>query len=302
MTKVWKNGKIIPQEAASVDITSHALHYGSSFFEGIRAYRSKNGSVIFRAKEHFLRLEQSARIYKTEIPYSQTELLEATKALLKENNMPSAYIRPLVYRGAGGLGVTPRTSPVEVAIITLDWGAYLGEDALENGISVQVSSWRRPAPDTFPSLAKAGGNYLNSQLIKMEALDNGFDEGIALDVFGNLSEGSGENLFLVYQGNLYTTPMASSSLAGITRDSIIQLAKARGINVIEQNLPREMLYIADEIFLSGTAAEITPVASVDHIAVGNGDKTISKQLQRAFFDVVEGKDETFKHWLEPYTI
>lgn len=299
--KVWYNGQIIDESEATVSLYAHALHYGSSFFEGIRAYALDNedNTAIFRVKEHYQRLHNSARIYKTDVPYTVEELIDATKALLKVNAMKSAYIRPIVFRAGPHLGVMPRNNEVHVAILVMDWGTYLGEGATEKGIRCQVSSWRRPAPDTFPSLAKAGGNYLNSQLIKMEAVDHGYDEGIALDYNGNLSEGSGENLFIVKDGTLYTPPLGASALFGITRDTILALADDLRIPVKEQNLPREFLYVADEVFLSGTAAEITPVSDIDGCIIGTGKRgVITNMLQKAYFNTVRGHNFKYKHWLE----
>ncbi len=299
MDWIWMNGKLVPEQDANVHVLSHGLHYGSSFFEGIRAYETVDGrTAVFRLKEHLQRLHETAKIYKTEIPYSVEELTEATNQVIKENKLKSAYIRPLAYRGRNVLGVEPRKCPVDVAIAAWEWGAYLGEEGIENGIRVQVSSWRRMAPNTIPALAKAGGNYLSSQLIKMEAIDNGFEEGIALDYNGNISEGSGENIFVIKNGILYTPPLASSSLAGITRDTIIYLAKEMNYQIEEKVLPREFLYTADEIFLTGTAAEVTPVAEVDHLKVGNGKRgSITKQIQEAYTDAVTGKGSKSEEWL-----
>jgi len=298
--KVWFNGEYKEDSEVQLSLYTHALHYGSSFFEGIRAYKLKNedNTAIFRVKEHYERLYNSAKIYKTVIPYDMDELVDATKKLIVMNNMESAYIRPIVYRAGPFLGVNPSRNEVHVAILTLDWGRYLGEDALEKGIKCQVSSWRRPAPSTLPSLAKAGGNYLNSQLIKLEALDNGYDEGIALDYFGNIAEGSGENIFIVKDNVLYTPPMASSLLFGITRDSILTLAHELNIIVKEQTLPREFLYIADEVFLSGTAAEITPVSNIDGYKIGSGIcGPMTKRLQEYFFETVQGVNTDHLDWL-----
>lgn len=297
--KIWFNGELKEHDEAKVHVLSHVLHYGSGCFEGIRFYRLKNGkSAVFRLKEHIDRLFDSCKIYNMEIPYTKEEILDGVLETLKVNNLKSGYIRPLIFRGYNQLGVNPLGNPVETMIAAWEWGAYLGEDGLKNGIKVCVSSWRRPAPNTLPALAKASGNYLSSQLIKMEALELGFEEGLALDYFGNISEGSGENIFLVKNGELLTPPMASSSLAGITRDVVINIAKDLGIIVKYETLPREFLYMADEIFLTGTAAEITPVSSVDNKKVGCGSRgEITKKIQEEFFKIVEGENEKYKKWL-----
>ncbi|WP_418966186.1 branched-chain amino acid transaminase [Cetobacterium sp.] len=297
--KIWFNGELKEHDEAKVHVLSHVLHYGSGCFEGIRFYRLKNGkSAVFRLKEHIDRLFDSCKIYNMEIPYTKEEILDGVLETLKVNNLKSGYIRPLIFRGYNQLGVNPLGNPVETMIAAWEWGAYLGEDGLKNGIKVCVSSWRRPAPNTLPALAKASGNYLSSQLIKMEALELGFEEGLALDYFGNISEGSGENIFLVKNGELLTPPMASSSLAGITRDVVVNIAKDLGITVKYETLPREFLYMADEIFLTGTAAEITPVSSVDNKKVGCGSRgEITKKIQEEFFKIVEGENEKYKKWL-----
>lgn len=297
--KVWMNGKLVEEKDATVSVLAHAMHYGSAFFEGIRAYKTVDGrTAVFRLREHMQRLHETTKIYRTEVPYSVDELMEATCTVLKENNLDEAYIRPLVYRGKEVLGVNPLPCPVEAMIAVWHWGAYLGEEGMEKGIATQVSSWRRLAPDTMPSLAKAAGNYLSSQLIKMEALENGYDEGIALDYSGNISEGSGENIFVVKNGVIYTPPLASSALFGITRDSVMVLAEEMGMKVDEKVMPREFLYTADEVFLSGTAAEITPVSSVDRIPVGDGNVgPMTKKLKDAFFAAATGADTSKTHWL-----
>jgi len=297
--KIWVNGEIMKEEEANISVLSHALHYGSSFFEGIRAYQMSDGrTAVFRLYEHMRRLHETAKMYRTSIPYTIEELMDATKLVLQENKLASAYIRPLVFRGRGSLGVNPMTCPVETVIAAWDWGAYLGEEGIMNGIDVQISSWRRLAPDTIPALAKAGGNYLSSQLIKMEALENGYAEGIALDYQGNISEGSGENIFIVKDNILYTPPLGASALSGITRHTIMSLAADIGIETKEQVMPREFLYTADEVFLTGTAAEVTPVRSVDRIPVGVGTVgPVTKQLQQAFTELIKGENETHKDWL-----
>jgi len=295
--KIWMNGKLINWDDAKIHVLSHVIHYGSSWFEGIRCYATKKGSAIFRLDAHLRRLYDSAKIYRAEIPYTVDELGNAIKGTIKANKLKACYIRPVVYRGYNEIGVNPLGCPVEVAIAVWEWGAYLGADALEKGIDVCISSWRRPAPDTFPTMAKAGGNYLNSQLIKMEALANGYAEGIALDANGNVSEGSGENIFVIRDNVVYTTPFSSAILPGVTRDSVIKLVKDLGLTIVEMAIPREMLYIADEIFFTGTAAEITPIKSIDKIAIGKGTAgPITKKLQSAFFDIVNLGNDKYK-WL-----
>jgi len=280
-------------------VLSHVVHYGSSFFEGIRCYETSKGTGVFRLTPHIRRLFDSAKIYRTEIPYSQEVLVGAVKETIKANKLKSGYIRPVVYRGYDSIGVDPSACPVEVAIATIEWGKYLGAEALESGVDVCVSSWTRFAPNTLPAMAKAGGNYLNSQLVKMEALNNGYSEGIVLDTDGFVSEGSGENLFLVRDGQVVTTPVGASILPGITRDTVMAILRDAGIEVRQQNIPREMLYIADEVFFTGTAAEVTPVRSVDRITVGGGKRgPITAAVQEAFFGIVGGEREDRYNWLE----
>jgi len=296
--KVWYNGKFIDFDNAKVHVLSHALHYGTSIFEGERCYKSKNGSVIFRIDEHSQRLKNSCKIYRMDIPYSVEEISKAKINCIKENKLEEAYIRPLVIRGFHSLGVNPMECPIDMYIAVWKWGKYLGEEALEQGVDVKVATWSRFAPNTFPALAKCGANYMNSQLIKMEAILDGYVEGIALDTTGYVSEGSGENLFVVMDDVLYTPPLGASVLPGITRDSIIKLAKDLGHDVVEQIIPREMLYIADEVFFTGTAAEITPIRSIDKIKIGEGKRgPVAEKLQKEFFDIVEGKKEDRHGWL-----
>ncbi|MGL5123233.1 MAG: branched-chain amino acid transaminase [Fusobacteriaceae bacterium] len=297
--KIWFNGSLVEHDEAKIHVLSHVLHYGSGCFEGIRLYELKNGeSGIFRLDEHIDRLFDSCKIYRMQIPYDKKEIKKAILDAVKANKLKSGYIRPLVFRGYNELGVNPLRNPVEVVIAAWYWGAYLGEDGLKNGINTCVSSWRRPAPNTLPSLAKASGNYLNSQLIKMEALENGYEEGIALDYSGNISEGSGENIFIVKNNEIYTTSMGASALAGITRDTVIEIAKNLGYKLKTETIPREFLYLADEIFLTGTAAEITPVSSVDRILVGSGKcGKITKIIQEEFFRIASGENEKYKNWL-----
>ncbi|MDX1532086.1 MAG: branched-chain amino acid transaminase [Rhodothermales bacterium] len=289
--QIWFNGELVDHEDATIHVTTHALHYGSSVFEGIRCYDTDEGPAIFRLREHMRRLVDSAKIHRMEVPYSLDELCEAAVETVATSGLAECYLRPLVFRGAGPMGVNPLNNPVETVIAVWEWGKYLGPEALEQGVDVQVSSWNRNAPNTTPALAKAGANYLNGALIKMEAIKNGFAEGIALSVEGYLSEGSGENLFVVRDGVLYTAPTALAILPGITRDSVIALAEERGYKVKEAMLPREVLYIADELFFTGTAAEVTPIRSVDHYAIGSGSRgPVTAELQEAYLDSVYGRD------------
>ncbi len=294
---IWMNGKLIKWDDAKIHILSHVIHYGSGWFEGIRCYETKKGSAIFRLDAHIRRLYDSAKIYRSVIPYSKAELGEAIKQTIKANDLRSCYIRPLVYRGYGDVGVNPSGSPVDVAIAVWEWGAYLGDAALENGIDVCVASWQRSAPNTFATMAKSSGNYLNSQLIKLEAIAGGYVEGIALDYSGNVSEGSGENIFLVRDKTIFTPTLASAILPGVTRSAIITLAKKLGYPVVEMQIPREMLYTVEELFFTGTAAEITPIRSVDKIVVGEGKPgPITKELQKDFFEIVHGGNDKYQ-WL-----
>jgi branched-chain amino acid aminotransferase len=295
---IWMNGKMVKWDDAKIHVLSHVVHYGSSLFEGARCYKTPKGPAIFRHAEHIDRLWNSAKIYRMEIPFSKEVISDAIINLIRENGLEACYIRPVVYRGYESLGVDPRPCPVDVAIAVWPWGKYLGPEAMEKGVKVCISSWQRNAPNTTPMMAKAGANYMSGQLIKMEALSRGFAEGIALDVHGYVSEGSGENIFMVSNGVLVTPPFAASVLPGITRRSIIQLAKDLGLKVIEENIPREALYIADEIFFTGSAAEVTPISEIDGIKIGSGVRgPITEQLQTAFFDIVEGKAEDRHGWL-----
>lgn len=296
--KVWMNGKLVPWKEANIHIASHVIHYGSSLFEGIRAYETPKGTVIFRLEAHTQRLCNSCKLYRMDIPYSKEELNQAIIDTIKANNLKSCYIRPIVYRGYGTLGVDPFPNPVDCAVLVWEWGKYLGEEALENGVDVKISTWQRMAPNTFPALAKSGANYMNSQLIKMEALLEGYVEGIALNIRGHISEGSGENIFLVINGELHTPPLSSSILPGITRDCVIRIAKDAGIPVFEETIPREMIYIVDEVFFTGSAAEITPIRSVDKITIGKGKRgPITKKLQDQFFAYINGENEDRYNWL-----
>src|SRR5579884_2424304 len=288
--KIWHNGKLINWDDAKLHVMSHVVNYGSSVFEGVRCYKHPNGAGIFRAQEHAERLINSAKIYRMEVPFSEDEIVQAMVDTVATNGVFPCYIRPIVLRGYGEAGVNPQGCPVEVYICNYAWEKYLGHDSPEEGVDVCVSSWNRLAPNTLPAMAKAGANYMNSQLIKMEALANGYVEGIALDSSGNVSEGSGENIFVVWKGTLYTAPLGSSVLPGITRDSVIHIAHDLGIKVVEQVIPREMLYIADEVFFTGTAAEVTPIKSVDRIQVGNGGPyPISRKIADEFFGITSGK-------------
>lgn len=297
---IWRDGEFIPWADAHVHVLSHSMQFGSSAFEGIRCYHTPNGPAIFRLKEHLTRLINSVKIYRMELPYSLDQLTAACCELVVRNKLDSCYLRPMVLRGYGAAGMVPFDSPIEVYLPCWPWGAYLGDDALESGVDACVSTWHRFAPNTIPSLAKVAGNYLGGQLIKMEALANGFAEGIALSPSGTVSEGSGQNVFLVMDGVLITTPLDGTLLGGITRASIIALAQREGLTVREQIIPREMLYIADEVFFTGTAAELTPVRSVDRIKVGAGKVgPTTKHLQKAFLDIANGRAEDTFGWLTP---
>jgi len=297
---IWMNGELVPWDDATIHIGSHVIHYGSAVFEGVRCYNTPEGPAIFRLDAHTERLFNSAKIYRMDMPYTFEELSRAQLETVAANKKDACYIRPIVYRGYEQLGVNPFPCPVDVAIMVWDWGRYLGQEALETGVDVCVSSWARIAPNTLPAMAKTAANYMNSQLIKMEAIKAGYVEGIALDSDGYLSEGSGENLFLVKNGTLLTPPLVSSVLPGITRDTVVQLARRLRIPVEEARLPREMLYISDEVFMTGTAAEITPVRSVDKITIGKGARgPVTEALQKAFFDVIECRVPDEFGWLTP---
>jgi len=296
--KIWFNNELVDWDKAKIHALSHVVHYGSSVFEGIRCYKNKKGSAIFRLEDHIRRLFDSAKIYMMEIPYTEDEICEAVIETIKANKLEECYIRPVVFRGYEELGVNPLNCPVEVVIAAWEWGSYLGQEALEEGVDVGVSTWRRMAPNTLPNMAKAGGNYLNSQLVKVEAIRHGYDEGIMLDYHGMVSEGSGENIFIIKNGEIYTPPVSSSILPGITRDSIIKLANEMDINVREERIPREMLYLADEAFLTGTAAEITPIRSVDGIKVCDGKRgPLTEKFQESFFKILRAEVEDRFEWL-----
>ena len=300
-TRIWFNGELRESEECMVHVVSHALHYGSSVFEGIRAYETPDGTFIFRGMDHINRLKYSAEVYRMPMPYSVEELHAACRETVRDSGLASAYIRPLISRGNCGLGVIPKDmSVVDVAIMVSPWGAYLGEEGLKNGIKACITSWNRLAPNTMPAGVKAGGNYLSSQLIGLEARDRGFEEGIGLGTDGLLSEGAGENIFLVLKGKLLTPPASASILSGITRDTIITLADALGIPTQETTISREQLYSADEIFMTGTAAEVTPVRQVDHMKIGNGScGPVTKKLQDTFFGLFNGRTADSWGWLEP---
>jgi branched-chain amino acid aminotransferase len=296
--KVWYNGELVDWDAANVHVLSHVVHYGSSVFEGIRCYNTEKGPAVFRLKEHVDRLFDSAKIYRMEIPYSREEICEAILETIRMNGLNACYIRPVVFRGYGSLGVDPMTCPVETVIAVWEWGQYLGDEALKKGVSVCTSSWNRVAPNTLPFLAKAGGNYLNSQLVRMEANANGYDEGIVLGTDGLVSEGSGENIFVIRDGKVYTPASHYAILSGITRDTAITLARAAGISVEERGIPREFLYIADEVFFTGTAAEITPIRQIDKIQIGAGERgPVTEKLQQLFFDILYARVEDRYNWL-----
>jgi branched-chain amino acid aminotransferase len=295
---IWMNGKLVPWDDAKIHVGSHVIHYGSAVFEGVRCYNTPEGPAVFRLDAHTERLFNSAKIYRMDVPYSRAEFEKAQIETVAANKLDACYVRPVIYRGYGQLGVNPFPCPVDAAIMVWNWGKYLGQEALDSGVDVCISSWTRMAPNTLPAMAKTAANYMNSQLIKMEAVKNGFVEGIALDAEGYLSEGSGENLFLVKKGTLLTPPLVSSVLPGITRDTVIALAHRIGVPVEEVRLPREALYLADEVFFTGTAAEITPIRSVDKIAIGRGARgPVTEALQKAFFDVVECRVPDEFGWL-----
>ena len=296
--KIWMNGKLVDWDDAKIHILSHVIHYGSALFEGARCYKTPRGPAIFRLKAHTNRMFNSCKIYRMEIPFSRDDINKAIIDLIKINKLDECYVRPIVYRGYSHLGVDPTGVPIDVAIAVWPWGKYLGPEALEQGVDVGVSSWRRNAPGTMPDMAKASANYMNGQLIRLEARAHGYIEGIALDVFGHVSEGSGENVFIVRDSALITPPFGSSILPGITRNTVMRLAEDLDIKVIEEEIPREALYVADEVFFTGSAAEITPIRTIDGIKIGDGKRgPITEKLQKAFFSIFEdSKYDKFK-WL-----
>ncbi|MFZ0771989.1 MAG: branched-chain amino acid transaminase [Candidatus Sulfotelmatobacter sp.] len=298
---IWHNGKLIPWDEATIHVMSHVVHYGSSVFEGIRCYAPPSGPAIFRATEHMQRLLDSAKVYRIDVDFTRDELVKGMLDIVASNGVWPCYVRPVVFRGYGEAGVNPFNCPTEVYIVNYPWGKYLSGEG--EGCNVCVSSWTRIAPNTLPAISKAGANYMNSQLIKMEAIVNGYTEGIALDTNGFVSEGSGENVFIVHHGKLITPPLANSVLPGITRDSTMQIARELDIAAVEQMIPREMLYLADEAFFSGTAAEITPILTVDKIPVGKGEiGPITKALQKEFYAVVHGEKADRRGWLTPVPV
>jgi branched-chain amino acid aminotransferase len=298
--KIWHNGRFINWDDAKIHVLSHVVSYGSSVFEGIRCYETANGPALFRLRDHVRRMADSGKIYRMDLPFSIDELTAAIPELVRVNKMKSCYVRPIALRGYAEMGVYALRNPVEVYLACWEWGKYLGEEALASGVDVCISSWTRIAPNTLPAMAKAGANYMNSQLIKMEAVANGYSEGIALDAAGYVSEGSGENIYVVRDGKIYTPPLGASVLPGITRDTVIRLAGDMGIPLVESLVPREMLYIADEDFFSGTAAEITPIRSIDKIVIGKGRRgPVAEKLQKEFFAIIEGSQPDRYGWLTP---
>ena len=296
--KVWYNGKFIPWSQATIHVVSHVVSYASCLFEGIRCYDTPQGPAVFRLREHTDRLVNSAKIYRMDLQYTREQLSQAMVELVRVNNVKHCYIRPVAFRGVGEVGVNPLKNPIEIYLLAWEWGKYLGDEALRHGVDVCISSWQRIAPNTLPAMAKAAANYMNAQLIKMEALTNGYVEGISLDSAGHVSEGSGENIFVIRDGKIITPPLSASVLPGITRESVITLAHELGYPVIEQSIPREMLYIADEVFFTGTAAEITPIRSVDRIVVGKGQPgPITHSLQERFLSIVQGQAADKYGWL-----
>jgi branched-chain amino acid aminotransferase len=295
---VWMNGRLIPWKEATIHVASHVVHYGSSLFEGFRAYDTPKGTALFRLKDHTKRLYNSCKIYRMDIQYTQDEFNRAVLETVRANGFQACYVRPIVYRGYKTLGVDPFPNPVDCSILVWEWGNYLGDEALESGVDVKVSTWWRMAPNTLPALAKAGANYMNSQLIKMEAILDGYTEGIALNIRGHVSEGSGENIFLVLDGKVHTPSLSASVLPGITRDSVMAIIRDLGMELVEETIPREMLYTADEVFFTGSAAEITPIRSIDRIPVGSGGRgPVTEKLQEEFFAVIKGVREDKYHWL-----
>jgi branched-chain amino acid aminotransferase len=301
--KIWINGSLVDWADARIHIASHVIHYGSGVFEGARCYNTVNGPAVFRLDAHIRRLLDSAKIYRMESPYDQAAISQAVVDLIKLNGFKQCYIRPLIYRGYDSLGVNPFPCPVDVAIMLWEWGAYFTKEAIEEGLNVKISTWSRMAPNTMPAMAKSVANYANSQLIKMEAITEGYDEGIALDVEGNLSEGSGQNIFIVRDGVIHTPPVGASILSGITRDSVVTIARDLGFEVREQTLPREMLYVADEVFFVGTAVEVTPIKSVDKLRIGRGRRgPITEAIQQRFFQIVKGEAADPYGWLQPVDV
>jgi branched-chain amino acid aminotransferase len=298
--KIWMNGRLVEWKDATIHIASHIVHYGSGVFEGARCYDTVSGPACFRLDAHMRRLIDSARIYRMDSPFDEQTLIEATLNLIQVNRFRACYIRPLIYRGYDSLGVNPTPCPIDVAILLWEWPAYFTKEAIEEGIDVKIATWARNAPNTTPAMAKSVANYANAQLIKMEAIADGYAEGIALDTQGNLSEGSGQNIFIVRENVIHTPPIGNSVLSGITRDSVVTLAREMGFEVREQTLPREMLYIADEVFFVGTAVEVTPIRSIDRIKVGRGRRgPVTEAIQQKFFQIVKGEAPDTHGWLQP---
>lgn len=298
--KIWMNGRLVDFADAKVHVLTHAIHYGSGIFEGVRCYNTKQGPAIFRLPEHTRRMFDSCKIYRMDVPYTPEEINQACLDVVSANEFEDCYLRPLVYRGFHSLGVFPGACPVDVSIAAWKWGKYLGPEALEQGVDVRVSSWNRMAPNTFPALAKATGNYMNSILIRQEAAIDGYAEGIALDVNGYVSEGSGENIFVVRDNKIMTPPLGASILNGITRDSIVRIAKDFGIEIVEGLIPREALYVADEVFFTGTAAEVTPIRSIDRVTIGSGRRgPVTEKIQKEFFAIIGGEVPDRYGWLTP---
>lgn len=296
--KIWFKGELVNWNDAKIHVMSHVIHYGSAVFEGFRCYKTRKGPAIFRLKDHVRRLFDSAKIYRMTIPFSKEVIEQACIDVIKANNIEEAYLRPVVFRGYGTLGVDPKNTPVEVAVAAINWGKYLGDEAINVGVDVRVSSWTRMRPNTFPALSKSGANYMNSQLIKLEAKVDGYVEGIALDANGFVSEGSGENIFVVRDGRIFTPPISASILHGITRDSVMALANDLGYVVEEMVIPREFLYIADEVFFTGSAAEVSPIKSIDRIPIGAGRRgPITEKIQKRFFGILAGELEDEHGWL-----
>ena len=296
--KIWMDGEFVSWNDAQIHVLSHVIHYGSSVFEGMRCYENPNGRAIFRLDEHVDRLFDSSKIYKLPIPFTKTEISNAIKEVVVINNLKSCYIRPITFRGYKELGVSPLNCPVNTIIAAWEWGAYLGEKTMERGVDVGVSSWRRLAPDTMPSMAKSGANYMNAQLAKIEAIESGFHEAIMLDYHGFIGEGSGENIFLVKDDTVYTPSLSSSILKGITRDCVFEIAENIGYEVLEEKIPREMIYLADEVFFTGSAAEVIPIRTIDRITIGFGKKgPVTDKIQSEFFHIVDGKKEDYLNWL-----
>ncbi|MBN1540567.1 branched-chain amino acid transaminase [candidate division KSB1 bacterium] len=296
-SKIWLNGEWVDWKDATIHVMSHVVHYGSSVFEGIRCYQTPQGPSVFRLNGHIRRLFDSAKIYRMSIPFTPEKIVQACKDVVKVNGYESAYVRPIVYRGYNTLGVDPSKCPVDIAVAALNWGRYLGEEGITQGVDVRVSSWTRMAPNTLPTFAKAGANYMSSQLIKLEAVADGYSEGIGLNSLGHVSEGSGENLFLVRDDRIYTPPIDAGILPGITRDCAVVIAKEFHLPVIETHIPREMLYIADELFFTGTAAEITPIRSVDRQPIGKGKRgPVTEKIQQRYFDYINGRCEDIYGW------